>query len=73
MKIDEINKLTDTQLDEQKLYYENRKAGFKEYYDEYTILIRKYNNGQVRKMLVNVVSTNMRMFISVCVTLTWHC
>lgn len=40
MKIDEINKLTDTQLDEQKLYYENRKAGFKEYYDEYMLADR---------------------------------
>ena len=37
MKIDEINKLTDEQLEEQKLYYENRKAGFKEYHDEYVI------------------------------------
>lgn len=37
MKFDEINKLTDAQLEEQKLYYENRKAGFKEYYDEYII------------------------------------
>lgn len=37
MKIDETNKLIDAQLEEQKLYYENRKAGFKEYYDEYMI------------------------------------
>lgn len=37
MEIDEINKLTDAQLEEQKLYYENRKAGFKEYHDEYMI------------------------------------
>lgn len=35
MKFDEINKLTDAQLEEQKLYYENRKAGFKEYHDKY--------------------------------------
>lgn len=35
MKFDEINKFTDAQLEEQKLYYENRKAGFKEYHDEY--------------------------------------
>lgn len=37
MKFDEINQLTDEQLEEQKLYYENRKAGFKEYHDEYII------------------------------------
>ena len=35
MKFDEINKLTDAQLEEQKLYYENRKDGFKEYHDKY--------------------------------------
>lgn len=38
MKIDEINKLTDTQLEEQKLYYESRNANLKEYYDEYQIV-----------------------------------
>lgn len=37
MKFNEINKLTDAQLEEQKLYYENRKAGFKEYHDEYML------------------------------------
>lgn len=40
MKIDEINKLTDAQLEEQKLYYENRKAGFKEYHNEFMIADR---------------------------------
>ena len=40
MKFDEINKLTDAQLEEQKLYYENRKAGFKEYHDEYMLADR---------------------------------
>lgn len=38
MEIDEINKLTDTQLEEQKLYYESRNANLKEYYDEYQIV-----------------------------------
>lgn len=37
MQFDEINKLTNEQLEEQKLHYENRKAGFKEYHDEYMI------------------------------------
>lgn len=40
MKLDNINKLTDAELEEQKLYYENRKAGFKEYHDEYVIADR---------------------------------
>ena len=40
MKFDEINQLTDEQLEEQKLYYENRKAGFKEYHDEFMIADR---------------------------------
>lgn len=40
MKIDETNKLTDAQLEEQKLYYENRKAEFKEYHDEFMIADR---------------------------------
>ena len=34
MKLDNINKLTDAELEEQKLYYENRKAEFKVYRDE---------------------------------------
>lgn len=34
MTKNEITKLTDKELEEQKLYYENRKAGFKEYHDE---------------------------------------
>ena len=37
MKIDKINKLTDEQLQAHKLYYANRQAEFKEYYDEYMI------------------------------------
>ena len=37
MTKNEITKLTDAELEEQKLYYENRKAGFKEYHDEYMI------------------------------------
>lgn len=40
MTKNEITKLTDKELEEQKLYYENRKAGFKEYHDEYMIADR---------------------------------
>ena len=47
MKFDEINQLTDEQLEEQKLYYENRKARFKEYHYKYMLaddVLRDINN-----------------------------